>query len=112
MIGSLQQGVGAAVKTMDVSHAMANQCMGQSQQVQTALSNILAAVNTILDQNQQIAAAAEQQNVVALDIDRNILEINSAGERTAAGAGHTEQSCRQLATLVGQLKEVIGVFRV
>lgn len=112
MIGSLQQGVGAAVKTMDVSHGMANQCMEQSQQVQTALSTILAAVGTILDQNHQIAAAAEQQNAVALDIDRNILEINSAGERTAEGAGHTEQSCRQLAALVGQLKEVIGVFNV
>lgn len=112
MIGSLQQGVGAAVKTMDVSHGMASQCMEQSRQVQTALNNILAAVGTIMDQNQQIAAAAEQQNAVALDIDRNILEINNAGERTSAGAGHTEQSCRELAILVGQLKEVIGVFRV
>lgn len=112
MIGSLQGGVTAAVKAMNVSHGMANLCMEQSHQVQAALTNILGAVNTIMDQNHQIAAAAEQQNAVALDIDRNILEINSAGERTAEGAAHAERSCRELSGLVGQLKEVIGVFRV
>lgn len=112
MIGAIQNGVSASVKTMTLSHGMANLCMEQSQQVQNALGNILQAVTTILDQNQQIAAAAEQQNSVALDIDRNILAINSAGERTAQGATDTEQSCRQLAHLVSQLKGYTGVFRV
>ncbi|MGA6098529.1 methyl-accepting chemotaxis protein [Stutzerimonas marianensis] len=112
MIGRLQGGVGAAVKTMHASHALADETVGQSAQVRQALENILAAVGTIVDQNQQIAAAAEQQTAVAHDIDQNIVAINEAGERTAAGAGHTEQASRELSQLVGQLQQLIGAFRV
>ncbi|MCY1314739.1 hypothetical protein D9M70_654470 [compost metagenome] len=66
----------------------------------------------IVDQNQQIAAAAEQQTAVAHDIDRNIVEINHAGERTAQGANQTEQASRELSGQVAQLKQLIGAFRV
>ncbi|MFI8741238.1 methyl-accepting chemotaxis protein [Stutzerimonas zhaodongensis] len=112
MIGRLQGGVGAAVKTMHSSHSMAEQTVSQSAQVQQALENILGAVGVIVDQNQQIAAAAEQQTAVAHDIDRNIVAINEAGQRTAEGAGHTEQASRELTELVGRLQQLIGAFRV
>jgi methyl-accepting chemotaxis protein len=90
MIAKLHGGVGAAVKAMGVSHQMANGTVGQSEKVQQALENILGAVGMIVDQNQQIAAAVEQQTAVAHDIDQNIVEINRAGERTAQGAHQTE----------------------
>ncbi|NRH27233.1 methyl-accepting chemotaxis protein [Pseudomonas sp. MS19] len=112
MIDRLQSGVAAAVKTMGVSHQMADGTVGESGQVQQALENILAAVGMIVDQNQQIAAAAEQQTAVAHDIDQNIVEINSAGETTAQGAAHTEQASRELSSQVSQLKQLIGAFRV
>ncbi len=112
MIGRLQGGVGAAVKTMHSSHAMAEDTVGRSAQVQQALENILAAVGVIVDQNQQIAAAAEEQTAVAHDIDRNIVAINEAGQRTAEGAGYTEQASRELTELVGRLQQLIGAFRV
>ncbi len=112
MIAKLQGGVGAAVKTMHASHVMAEETVGQSSQVQQALENILNAVGIIVDQNQQIAAAAEQQTAVAHDIDRNIVAINEAGQRTAEGAGHTEQASRELTELVARLQQLIGAFRV
>ncbi|MBE7376961.1 methyl-accepting chemotaxis protein [Pseudomonas sp. AL-54] len=112
MIARLQSGVGAAVKTMHASHALAEDTVGQSAQVEQALENILGAVGLIVDQNQQIAAAAEQQTAVAHDIDRNIVAINEAGQRTAEGAGHTEQASRELTQLVGRLQMLIAAFRV
>ncbi|UXY54017.1 methyl-accepting chemotaxis protein [Pseudomonas tohonis] len=112
MIAKLQGGVGAAVKAMNTSHQMADGTVNQSGRVQQALENILGAVGMIVDQNQQIAAAAEQQTAVAHDIDQNIVEINSAGERTAQGASQTEQASRQLSEQVAQLKQLIGAFRV
>ncbi len=112
MIARLQGGVGAAVKTMHASHSMAEETVSQSAQVQQALDNILGAVGIIVDQNQQIAAAAEQQTAVAHDIDRNIVAINEAGQRTAEGAGHTEQASRELTELVARLQQLIGAFRV
>ncbi|MFV3386396.1 methyl-accepting chemotaxis protein [Pseudomonas sp. NY15364] len=112
MIAKLQGGVGAAVKAMNASHQMADGTVSQSAKVQQALENILGAVGMIVDQNQQIAAAAEQQTAVAHDIDQNIVEINYAGERTAAGASQTEQASRELSELVSRLKQLIGAFRV
>ncbi|CAD5107962.1 methyl-accepting chemotaxis protein [Pseudomonas carbonaria] len=112
MIAKLQGGVGAAVKAMSVSHQMADGTVSESAKVQQALENILGAVSMIVDQNQQIAAAAEQQTAVAHDIDQNIVEINRAGERTAEGANQTEQSSRELSGQVAQLKQLISAFRV
>ncbi|WP_287029034.1 methyl-accepting chemotaxis protein [Pseudomonas sp. UBA6310] len=112
MIARLQGGVGAAVKAMSASHRMADGTVDESGRVQRALGNILGAVGMIVDQNQQIAAAAEQQTAVAHDIDQNIVQINQAGERTAEGASQTERASRELSELVGDLKQLIGAFRV
>ncbi|OPA93141.1 methyl-accepting chemotaxis protein [Pseudomonas fluorescens] len=112
MISRLHDGVAAAVTAMGSSHAMANGTVGQSEQVQQALENILGAVGMIVDQNQQIAAAVEQQTAVAHDIDQNIVEINRAGEHAADGAHQTEAASRQLSLLVVELKHLIGAFRV
>ncbi|ROO41197.1 methyl-accepting chemotaxis protein [Pseudomonas sp. NFACC09-4] len=112
MISRLHGGVGAAVRAMGTSHEMASGTVGQSEQVQQALENILGAVGMIVDQNQQIAAAVEQQTAVAHDIDQNIVEINRAGERTAEGAHQTEDASRALSAQVVQLKQLINAFRV
>ncbi|MDO9622701.1 MAG: methyl-accepting chemotaxis protein [Pseudomonas sp.] len=112
MIGKLQGGVGAAVKAMGASHQMASGTVSESAKVQVALENILAAVGMIVDQSQQIAAAAEQQTAVAQDIDQNIVEINHAGERAAVGASQAATASRELSGLVLRLKQLIGAFRV
>lgn len=112
MISRLHSGVGAAVKAMGTSHAMANGTVGQSEKVQQALENILGAVGMIVDQNQQIAAAVEQQTAVAHDIDQNIVAINRAGEHAAEGAHQTETASRLLSVQVVELKQLIGAFRV
>ncbi|WP_442964758.1 methyl-accepting chemotaxis protein [Pseudomonas sp. GOM7] len=112
MIGKLQSGVGAAVKAMSTSHDKAESTVNESGKVQQALENILGAVGMIVDQNQQIAAAAEQQTAVAHDIDENIVRINQVGERTADGASQTEQASHELSSLVSRLRQLIGAFRV
>nr|WP_282445097.1 methyl-accepting chemotaxis protein [Pseudomonas sp. W2Jun17] len=112
MISRLHSGVGAAVKAMGSSHEMASGTVGQSEKVQHALENILGAVGMIVDQNQQIAAAVEQQTAVAHDIDQNIVQINRAGEHAAQGAQQTEAASRQLSAQVIELKQLIGAFRV
>ncbi|WP_405126219.1 methyl-accepting chemotaxis protein [Pseudomonas marginalis] len=112
MISRLHSGVSAAVKAMGTSHEMASGTVEQSDKVQQALENILGAVGMIVDQNQQIAAAVEQQTAVAHDIDQNIVEINRAGEHAAQGAHQTEAASRQLSIQVIELKQLIGAFRV
>lgn len=112
MIARLHQGVGAAVEVMHSSHQQADTTVSHAGAVQQALDNILAAVGNIVDQNQQIATAVEQQTVVAHDIDQNIVQISQAGELTSAGASETAEASRELSDSVARLQQLIGAFRV
>ena len=112
MIGRLQGGVSAAVTAMDASHSKTATAVDASLQVQAALDNIARAVAQIVDQSQQIAAAAEEQTAVSHDIDQNIVQINQTGERTADGASRTEQSSKRMGGLAKELQEMLGAFRV
>ena len=112
MIDRLQGGVGAAVKAMGMSHSMTGEAVDSSIKVQSALDNILRAVTQIVDQSQQIAAAAEQQTAVSHDIDQNIVQINQSGERTADGARRTEEASGRMGELVAELQKIISAFRV
>lgn len=112
MIARLQEGVGAAVKVMGSSHGMTGEAVDSTLKVQAALDNILRAVTQIVDQSQQIAAAAEEQTAVSHDIDKNIVEINQSGERTAEGARSTEQASNRMGELVSELQKIISAFKV
>ncbi len=112
MISQLHGGVSSAVKAMSASHVMADETVAQSVEVQSALENILAAVGMIVDQIQQIAAAAEQQTAVAHDIDQNIVQINQTGELTAQGADETAQASQDMSAQVEHLKTLISAFKM
>ena len=105
MIARLQSGVNGAVKAMGASHSMTGATVDSSLKVQDALGNILKAVNQIVDQSEQIAAAAEEQTAVSHDIDQNIVEINQVSDRTAEGARQTEESSNRMGQLVGPAAE-------
>ena len=112
MIARLQSGVNGAVKAMGASHSMTGATVDSSLKVQDALGNILKAVNQIVDQSEQIAAAAEEQTAVSQDIDQNIVEINQVSDRTADGARQTEESSNRMGQLVQELQQIISAFRV
>ena len=112
MISQLHGGVSSAVNAMSASHVMADETVAQSVEVQSALENILAAAGMIVDQIQQIAAAAEQQTAVAHDIDQNIVQINQTGELTAQGADETAQASQDMSAQVEHLKTLISAFKM
>jgi methyl-accepting chemotaxis protein len=62
--------------------------------------------------NQQIAAAAEEQSVVADEISRSIVKVRDASEQTAAASGETARSSKQLAELGNQLQILVSRFRM
>lgn len=112
VVARLLRGVSAAVRAMNTSHQTAESTVGQSAQVLSALQNTLEAVGKIVDQNQRIAIAAEQQNVVSQEIDLDIVQISSESERTADSANHAENASRELSSLIARLREMMGAFRV
>lgn len=112
MISQLQESANAAVTTMDVSQKRATNNVTDSVQVQHRLEGILQTIGQITEQSLQISASAEEQTVVAQEIDQHILQINQAAELTANGADRAEQASRELGLLVGRLNGMIGLFKV
>lgn len=112
MIGQLQAGVNDAVKTMGSSREMTERTVVESSKVDEALASIAGSVDNILGISQQIATAAEEQSVVAREIDRNIVAINSASEHTAHGARETVEASQNMAALTQHLEKLIGTFKV
>lgn len=112
MITRLQAGVDNAVSTMGASRDMAENTVEESNKVGEALNHIVSAVNDIMDMNQQIATAAEEQSSVANEIDRNIVSINTSGEQTSKGASATVDASLEMSRLTDKLDKIVSSFKV
>ena len=111
MIERLQTGTQDAVKVMDGGSERAQLSVTQAAKAGDALSNITAAVSSISDMNTQIASAAEEQNAVTEDINRNIVDISTLSDTSARGSEQTAASSIELARLASRLQELVSRFR-
>ena len=69
-------------------------------------------INAINDMNTQIASAAEEQNSVVEDINRNLTSINDIAVQTSAGAEQTAMTSQELARLAELLQHQVQSFRM
>lgn len=88
-ISRLQQDTAAAVAALTHSTASADRCAATNAQTAQVLEQVLLAVKSITEQNQQIAAAVEQQSQVAEEISTNITCIRDLAERCLQNADLT-----------------------
>jgi methyl-accepting chemotaxis protein len=112
MIEKLQSGAVQAVKAMEESNEKAHSVSKQAHKAGTSLTVIADAVSRINDMSTQIASAAEEQNAVNEDINKNIVSINDMAEETAAGAGQTTIASNKLSELAEDLNLMVREFKV
>ncbi len=112
IIERLQGGAASAVAAMQRGREQAQVSVEQAAQAGTALNSIARAVGTINDMNAQIASAAEEQSVVAEEINRNIVAISRVAEQTTQRAKQTTVGSGELAGLAAQLQQLVGRFRI
>lgn len=112
IIDRLQSRAQAAVKAMDNGRSQAQASVERAQAAGASLKAIADAVTTIRDMNTQIASAAEQQSVVAEEINQSVVRIAQVAEGSAAGAEQTTQTSAKLAGLADQLQRRVSAFRL
>ena len=112
MIEHLQQGANQAVRAMETGREQAESSVTQAQQAGEALDMITDVVNTISEQNAQIAAAAEEQSKTAEYINQNITSISSIAGETKLGAENVAQASEELARLAASLQQTVNAFKV
>ncbi|SEE94760.1 hypothetical protein [Pseudomonas migulae] len=77
-----------------------------------ALQTITASVHEIHERNLVIASAAEEQAQVALEVDRNLVNIRDLSVRSASGADQTSACSHELSKLAKALQGMVQRFRV
>jgi methyl-accepting chemotaxis protein len=112
MIERLQQGTHEAVGVMENGRQRAEDSEIQVQAAGEALDAITSAVSHISQMNAQIASAAEEQGRVAEEINRNVISISEVAEQTVVGAGQSSAANERVNSLAGELKELVGRFKL
>ncbi|TWC22910.1 methyl-accepting chemotaxis protein [Pseudomonas sp. SJZ085] len=80
-------------------------------QVSTALVGITGAVSLIEQMNQQNAASAEQQSIVAEEVSRNVMQVRNEAEHCVGVNQQVVLACEDLAGLEHELQEAVAQFR-
>ena len=111
MIQSLQQEVSKAVTIIDNSSAKAEESVNQTHQAFTALGEVVATTNSINDNADQVAAAAEEQSQVAEEINKNLTIIGDAADTLAQLSEQSQQSNQHLIKQVDSLDQQLGKLR-
>ncbi|SQH75297.1 Methyl-accepting chemotaxis protein [Shewanella benthica] len=87
MIDQLQTGANSVSMVMKESQLAAVQAVQQAAGTNEALSDIQKLIITINDMVIQIASAAEEQSIVAEEVNRNTLNVKSLSQKIADQAG-------------------------
>ena len=112
MIGRLLEATKNAVSTMETGQSAAQDAVATSDTARRALHDITSSVDSIVGLNNQIATAAEQQGVMAEEVNRSITNITNIAVETDAGAEQSKSSTEEMARLASELQRLVHQFKV
>lgn len=112
MITKLQTSANSSAQAIRSGYEKAGTVASESQNIADALEKARTMVDQISDMNAQIATAAEEQKVVALDISENAELISNMSQETGVGAGQLTNTSDELAKLALSLKQNISHFKL
>ncbi|MDH0358678.1 methyl-accepting chemotaxis protein [Aeromonas caviae] len=112
LIGQLQSGTEAVVKAILTGHSQADVTLTKVEQSVSVLEQIIQAVGTIHQMNEQIARAAQEQSGVADEINRNVSNIRDVSHTIRAEAATSADNGRELSQLADKQQQLVGQFRV
>ena len=112
MIEKLQSGAGQAVDAMNQSRSQADVTRDTAAKAGDVLKSITQSVNSINDMNTLIASAAEEQNAVSEEINRNIVSIHQSSEMTSEAASKAAVTSESLREVAEDLKHVVSRLKV
>lgn len=112
IIGTLLSGVDVSLQSMEKSRDEVQQVVELVNHSSDRLQQINQSAQQVWDMSSEIASAAEQQSVVAEDINKNVSFIHEGAEQSSAAAVTVLASAADLQQLSVQLKQQIAYFRL
>jgi methyl-accepting chemotaxis protein len=111
LVQRLQTEANNAVNSMRSGQQASEECLQQSQATAATFEQASEAVNQITDLNHQIAAAAEEQASVAVEINQSLNSISDLAEVTTQGAKETHAANENIAMRLIDLHTKLNRFK-
>ena len=112
MINSLQTESKNSVELMQLNVNNAQSTAEKSQEASNALEEIRRSVSVIQDMNNQIATAAEEQTLVAGEINQSIVSINDIAKITFESSANNTKSADALSEIAQGLNKRVEIFKL
>lgn len=112
MIEQLQSGAASVASAMKESKGSAVEAVQRASQANQSLQRIRDAIQRITDMNMQIASAAEEQSLVAEEINNNTVNIKDLSTQVADEAANANQAMQVQTQNVRKLDEILNRFIV
>jgi methyl-accepting chemotaxis protein len=110
MIESLKAASDAAVSAMDSSTRRGEASVEESEQAKVALESIQHSIHTIMDMNDLIATATEEQSIVGQDISQRIVAIADQSQQSEEMAQSNRDRSHTLQTKANELNQLVAQF--
>ncbi|WP_213880947.1 methyl-accepting chemotaxis protein [Pseudomonas sp. dw_358] len=111
LLGNLARRTQEVTKQMQSSLQMSQTSVARIHQARDSFDKIRTSVDSIRDQNTQIATAAEQQHQVAEDINRHIAQIHADAQLVEELAHSAQTDSDRLTGISGELNGLVGRFK-
>ncbi|ABM62478.1 methyl-accepting chemotaxis protein [Halorhodospira halophila] len=108
----IQERTDTAVQGMQQSSGQVNDGLGQAEAAGAALQRIVEKAQSVAENVQSIATAAEQQSNVAAEIAQNVDAVNQVTQQTSGGVNQAAQTAQQLRREAEALQELVQQFKV
>lgn len=112
MIKAIQKETKAAVVAMEQGVQQVETGTEEAAKSGHALQNILAQVNDVAMQVNQIATAAEEQTATTSEISSNMLQITEVVQQTSQGAHESATAASQLSGNAEELQRLVRQFKL
>ncbi|MGL5589281.1 MAG: methyl-accepting chemotaxis protein, partial [Aeromonas veronii] len=112
IISSLQKQTGSIVEVMATCREQGNRSSDQASTAGELLGQITQDVTNIMDMSTQIAAAIEQQSLVANEVNRNVNNIRDIAQESRIMAEENARSSEGLNEQAQLLNKAVAKYRV
>lgn len=111
LITRLQLGTNQSVAVMTASQKDMDDSILSTQQSIEMIGLIVSNMNSIVEVNNQIAVASEQQTQTSEEISRNVSDIADLTVKTRAGIVETDQASENVFHLASELNQMVSGYR-
>nr|WP_272906359.1 methyl-accepting chemotaxis protein [Aeromonas jandaei] len=112
IISSLQKQTGSIVEVMATCREQGGRSSDQANVAGALLEQITQDVTHIMDMSTQIAAAIEEQSLVANEVNRNVNNIRDIAQESSAMAAENARSSQGLNEQAKLLNQAVAKYRV